>query len=116
MSSSTGPASTGPAAVELVTVDLAGLEELAARLHVAGGVLEEVCAGLRSLDGLAVGSHSVLDAVQDLSASWDRAAGGLVDSADALRLGVRRAQLEYGDCEVRVGGLVGSPLPAWGPG
>lgn len=114
MSSSISISSAG-ASSQRVVVDLDGLEELALRLHAASGVLEEVCAGLGSLGGLVVGAHTVHDAVGDLSTSWDRATGGLDRSVRALHAGVTRAQQEYGACEVRVGGLVGSPVPAWGP-
>lgn len=103
------------ASAEPVTVDLDGLAELAVRLRTAAGVLEEVCTALGSVSGLAVGAHAVHDALQDLSTTWDRAVGGVASGARSLDAGVVRAQQAYGACEVRVGGLVRAPLPAWGP-
>lgn len=108
--------SSAEASAERLTVDLDGLEGLALRLHTAARALEEVCAALGSVSGLAVGAQAVHDAVQDLSTSWARAAGAVALGARSLDAGVVRAQQEYGGCEVRVGGLVGAPLPACGPG
>lgn len=90
-------------------VDLAGLDELAVRLHAVATTVQEVCDALPGVDGLAVGAHPVFVALQDVSGAMQRNADGLAAAASAVHLGIRHARLEYGDCETRVSALVDAP-------